>query len=89
MYSNAESMFSLGNKIVSFAAAVLILVPVIVLHYLRSSSWRLAVIVVFSLCFTATLVLGTNAERAQVFAATAAFVAVQVVYVGGAIGAPP
>lgn len=88
MYSTAESIFSLGNKIISFAAAVLILVPVIVLHFLQDANWRLAVIVIFSLSFTATLVMGTSADRAQVFAATAAFVAVQVVYVGNALTAP-
>lgn len=88
MYSTAESIFSLGNKIVSFAAAVLILVPVVVLHFLQDANWRLAVIVIFSLSFTATLVMGTSADRAQVFAATAAFVAVQVVYVGSALAAP-
>ena len=65
------------------------LVPVIVLHFLQDANWRLAVIVMFSLSFTATLVIGTSAERAQIFAATAAFVAVQVVYVGSALAAPP
>ena len=69
-------------------AAVLILVPVIVLHFLQNANWRLLVIVIFTLIFTATLVVGTGAERAQIFAATAAFVAVQVVYMGSALGAP-
>ena len=88
LYSTAESIFSFGNKIINFAAAVIILVPVIVLHFFQDANWRLVVIVIFSLSFTATLVMGTSSERAQVFAATAAFVAVQVVYVGSALAAP-
>ena len=86
-YSTEESSFSFGNKLISFVAAILILVPVVVLHFLQNANWRLLVIVIFSLLFTATLVVGTSAERAQIFAATAAFVAVQVVYVGSAISA--
>ena len=87
-YSTAESVFSFGNKVISFTGAVLILIPVIVLHFLQNANWRLAVIVIFTLFFTAALVMGTSADRAQVFAATAAFVAVQVVYVGSALAAP-
>ena len=69
----------------TFAATVLILIPVIVLHFVTNENWRLAVIVIFTLCFAATLVFCTRAERSQIFAATAAFVAVQVVYVGSAL----
>ena len=87
IHSTAESIFSFGNKLISFVAAILILVPVIVLHFLQNANWRLLVIVIFTLVFTATLVVGTSAERAQIFAATAAFVAVQVVYVGNVLSA--
>ena len=87
-YSTAESISTFWNNFISLVAAVLILVPVIVLHFVQNANWKLLVIVIFSLIFTATLLVGTSAERAQTFAATAAFVGVQVVYVGSALSAP-
>lgn len=81
-------MYSFGNKVVNFTAALLVLVPVIVLHFIQDDDWRLAVIVIFSLIFTLTMAMCTSADRAQIFAATAAFVAVQVVYVGNALTSP-
>ena len=51
----------------------------------NNSDSRLMVLIIFSLAFTGLLVFGTEARRSEVFAASAAFVAVQVVYVGGAL----
>ncbi|KIX08944.1 uncharacterized protein Z518_00022 [Rhinocladiella mackenziei CBS 650.93] len=85
MYSNVESFEKIGDNLASFSAAILMLIPVVVLHFLRSANMRLLVIVIFSICFTALLVTTTKAERSQVIAASAAFVAVQVVYVGSAL----
>jgi hypothetical protein len=75
---------SFGDKLSSFAGAVLIL-PVIVLHFLQSSTTRLLVIVIFSLAFTFAMAFFTDARRSEIFAAAAAFIAVQVVYVGSAL----
>lgn len=69
----------------SFLAAVLLLVPVVVLHFIDNATGRLAVIVCFSVAFILALTLGTDATRSEIFAASAAFVAVQVVYVGSAL----
>lgn len=46
---------------------------------------RLVAIVAFSLSFTLVLVLTTDAERSEIFAASAGFVAVQVAYVGSSM----
>jgi hypothetical protein len=85
MYGTVESVATTGDRIGSFLSATLILVPIIILHFLENANSRLIVIVSFSLAFTAALVLGTNAKRSEIFAASAAFVAVQVVYVGSAL----
>ena len=77
---------TIADQISSFVATTLILIPVITLHFVNSADTRLIIIVVFSLAFQALVVLATEAKRSEVFVATAAFVAIQVVYVGSALG---
>ena len=77
---------NIADQISSFVATTLILVPVITLHFVNSADTRLIIIVVFSLAFQSLVVLATEAKRSEVFVATAAFVAIQVVYVGSALG---
>ena len=62
----------------------MILVPVIVLHFVKSANYRLIVIVLFSLSFVVAMSVLTQAKRSELVAATAAFIAVQVVYIGSA-----
>ena len=85
IYGTADSLRSIGDKITSLVAVILILVPIIVLHFLNSATMRLIVIVAFSSSFTLVLVLTTDAKRSEIFAASAGFVAVQVVYVGSSL----
>ena len=77
---------SIADQISSFVATTLMLIPVITLHFVSSTDARLIIIVVFSIAFQGLLVLATEAKRSEVFAATAAFIAIQVVYVGSALG---
>jgi hypothetical protein len=81
-FGTREGVRSAGDKAASFIASVLVLVPVITLHFVTSPDARLGVIVAFTLAFAGMLVSVTEAKRSETFAATAAFVAVQVVYVG-------
>ena len=82
----SENWASIGDQISSFIATALILIPVITLHFVQSANARLIVIVMFSLAFQGMVVLMTQASRTEVFGATAAFIAIQVVYVGSALG---
>ena len=77
---------NITDQISSFVATSLILIPVITLHFVNSADARLIIIVVFSVAFQGLVVLATEAKRSEVFAATAAFVAIQVVYVWSALG---
>ena len=63
----------------------MILVPVIVLHFVKNSDARLGIIVGFTVAFSLVLASATEAKRREVFAATAAVVAVQVVYISSAL----
>jgi hypothetical protein len=65
--------------------ALLVCVTV-ALDYITTKGPRLAVLALFTAGFAATVGLLTNARRAEVFAATAAFAAVLVVYVSWSLG---
>ena len=84
-YGSAKAWTAAGDQISSFLAAVLILAPVIALHFVSTPNARLGFIVGFTIAFVLLTVFTTEAKRSEVFAATAAFVAVQVVYVGAAL----
>jgi hypothetical protein len=84
IYGTYQGFRSVSHKIASFLAAVLILIPVVVLHFVHNAGMRLLVLVIFSLAFTFCLAFFTGARASEVFAATAGFVAVQVVYIGNA-----
>jgi hypothetical protein len=84
-YSSKSARQTFADRVKSFIACVMILVPVITLHFLQSDTQRLIVIVLFTLGFTGLMVFMTEARTSEIFGATAAFVAVQVVYVGAAL----
>ena len=84
-YGSAETWAAVGDQISSFLAAMLILAPVIALHFISTPNARLGAIVGFTFAFVLLMVFTTQAKRNEVFAATAAFVAVQVIYVGAAL----
>jgi hypothetical protein len=84
-YGSAKTWTAAGDQISSFLAAMLVLAPVIVLHFVSTPNARLGPIVGFTLAFVLLTIFATEARRSEVFAATAAFVAVQVIYVGAAL----
>lgn len=84
-YGSAKAWKTAGDQISSFLAAMLVLAPVIALHFVSTPFARLGAIVGFTLGFVLLIIFTTEATRSEVFAATAAFVAVQAVYVGSAL----
>ena len=79
------------RAVITMIAAVLLLVPVFVLFKLqpnnksefeRSSNYQILTIFVFTLLFSASCSIFTQAKRQEVFAATAAYCAVLVVFLG-------
>lgn len=61
-----------------------------VLAILNNSSWkiRLGMLALFTALFAGVVGLLTNARRAEIFASSAAYAAVLVVYVSGSLGPP-
>ncbi|KAE9375317.1 hypothetical protein N431DRAFT_198881 [Stipitochalara longipes BDJ] len=86
LYLDSGAIVRVGDKIVTVISCLLVTIPVIVLHYVTNTGIRLGLIVAFALLFSLALVSTSDASRKEIFAATAAFVAVQVVYVGSAGG---
>lgn len=67
-------------------ASALLIGAIISLYIVTESVARLVMITVFTALFATSVVLMTNARRAEVFAATAAYSAVLVVFVSGNLG---
>lgn len=84
-YGSAKTWTAAGDQISSFLAAMLVLAPVIALHFVSTPNARLGAIVGFTMAFVVLTIFATEARRSEIFAATAAFVAVQVIYVGAAL----
>ncbi|KAH6666047.1 hypothetical protein B0J14DRAFT_205829 [Halenospora varia] len=68
-------------------AAVLLLGAIILLYFITDSHIRIGIICIFTVAFALSIYLLTNARRTEVFASTAAYAAVLVVFVSGNLGA--
>lgn len=66
-------------------AAVLLFGAIYNLYYVSNPQVKLALIVVYTVGFATCVTLFTNARRAEMFAASAGYAAVLVVFVGGGI----
>ncbi|OTA67809.1 hypothetical protein K449DRAFT_364252 [Hypoxylon sp. EC38] len=69
------------NLITIVVAAVFLVGPIIGLDFARSPTAKLIMISLFTVAFAASIGLITTAKRAEIFAATAAYAAVLVVFV--------
>jgi hypothetical protein len=67
-------------------AAILLIGAVVSLYYVSSPRAKLALVAVYTLLFAISVASCTNARKAEVFAATAAYAAVLVVFVSGDLG---
>lgn len=69
-------------------AAILLIGAIATLYFIQTRGARLGTIACFTVLFALSLGLLTNAKRAEIFAATAAYAAVLVVFVSGDLGGP-
>ncbi|PVH93843.1 hypothetical protein DM02DRAFT_603402 [Periconia macrospinosa] len=67
-------------------AAILLIVAIISLYSVANPKAKLGLIALYTLLFALSVALLTNARRAEVFGATAAYAAVLVVFVSGDLG---
>ncbi|KAF3002625.1 hypothetical protein E8E13_008990 [Curvularia kusanoi] len=67
-------------------AAVLLVGAIVTLYLVTKPAAKLGLVAMFTVFFALSVALCTNARRAEVFAATAAYAAVLVVFVSGDLG---
>ncbi|KAI8934454.1 hypothetical protein NX059_009185 [Plenodomus lindquistii] len=77
-----DTVYRITYWITSILASLIPLASIAILHRVQSMTARLAIIGTFNVLVSLCLMGLANAKRAEVFAVTAAFAAVQVVFVG-------
>ncbi|KAH5099394.1 hypothetical protein HBI21_054020 [Parastagonospora nodorum] len=85
-YASDRAISSFVAWFSTFLAALLLIGAIVVLYTVHSPDWRLGLIATFTTLFAGSVGLLTNARRAELFAATAAYAAVLVVFVSGDLG---
>ncbi|KAH6710951.1 hypothetical protein BKA61DRAFT_612737 [Leptodontidium sp. MPI-SDFR-AT-0119] len=89
IYHYKESTLeSVLGVLATVVASLLPICSVVALYLVPSNGIRLGMIAIFSACFSLALALMTNARRVEVFAATAAFAAVNVVFLTNSPSCP-
>jgi hypothetical protein len=86
VYASDRAISTFVAYFSTFLAALLLIGAIVVLYKVTSSDWRLGLIAAFTTLFAGSVGLLTNARRAELFAATAAYAAVLVVFVSGDLG---
>ncbi|KAL8685038.1 MAG: hypothetical protein Q9224_006004, partial [Gallowayella concinna] len=82
-----EKLEKIGNAISTLLAALLPSISILILYFVSKPASRLITISLFSVFFSLILTTVSAAKRVEVFAATTALAAVQVVFVsGGGLG---
>lgn len=84
-YSERQVVFVV-NALNTAIAASLLIGPILALYWVTQPTARLALVIIFIATFAAGLGVLTTASRDGIFAATAAYSAVLVVFVSGNLG---
>jgi FtsH-binding integral membrane protein len=85
---NDSLILKAASMSATMLAALLIVAPVVVLDEINSMRVRLGLMSVFTVVFSLCVARLTGAKRTDVFAATAAFAAVQAVFLGSSTVGP-
>ena len=82
-----KAMAKVADALAAVTSSLLPTVMILVLYFVQTILWRLVLMIVFTAVFSAVLTVFTNAKRIEVFSATAAFAAVEVVFIGSTANA--
>ncbi|RFN44795.1 hypothetical protein FIE12Z_10989 [Fusarium flagelliforme] len=83
-YSDSK-LIKASNLVAVMVSSALPVLTIFVLNTLPSTTLRLGLTVLFTVVFAVVLELFTSAKRIEIFAATATFAAVEVVFIGSAL----
>ena len=82
-YIHARRLDLVVDMFFAFLSIFLLLGGILSLYFVENSSWRIAVIVMFTLTFAMCAIFLADGKRLAVFAACAAYAAILVVFVSG------
>jgi hypothetical protein len=85
-YFSARRISVVVNMITILLAAALLFGAIYNLYYVRRDQVKLGLIAGYTLAFALSISLISNARRAEIFGACAAYAAVLVVFVSGGLG---
>ncbi|KAH7276031.1 hypothetical protein B0J15DRAFT_476441 [Fusarium solani] len=85
-YASGKRISAFISYLSTLLAALLLIGAIVVLYNIKTDDLKLGLIALFTIIFAASVGLLTNARRAEVFGATAAYAAVLVVFVSGDLG---
>ena len=85
LYKNSHVVRTVA-AISMIIAAILLISAILSLHVVTSDKAKLGLVAMYTILFALSVGVLTNARRAEVFAATAAYAAVLVVFVSGELG---
>ncbi|KAM0721389.1 hypothetical protein Q7P37_002313 [Cladosporium fusiforme] len=81
-----EKLIRINNIVVSVISAVLPVAAIVALFFIKTEGGRIGAMAGFTFFFAVVLAVFTNARRLEIAASTAAFAAVEVVFIGSDLG---
>lgn len=104
MYYDDDALLRLNTIIISVISSALPVISIVALYYIKTTIQRIGALVAFTVVFAFALATFTNARRLEIFATTSTYVpsacynapadfngrfaAVEVVFIGSALGSP-
>ncbi|KAF2725246.1 hypothetical protein K431DRAFT_300152 [Polychaeton citri CBS 116435] len=80
------ALLRFNNVLISVIGAALPIVSIVALYFIKTEGGRIGAMAGFTIIFALVLAIFTNARRLEIAASTAAFAAVEVVFIGSDLG---
>ncbi|KAG9744648.1 hypothetical protein KCU73_g8084, partial [Aureobasidium melanogenum] len=88
MHYSQEGLLKFNNMLISVIGAAMPIVSIVALYFIKTEGGRIGAMAGFTILFAFVLATCTNTRRLEIAASTAAFAAVEVVFIGSNLGNP-
>jgi len=88
MHYSQEGLLKFNNILISVIGAAMPIISIVALYFIQTEGGRIGAMAGFTILFALVLATCTNARRLEIAASTAAFAAVEVVFIGSDLGKP-
>ncbi|KAH0000756.1 hypothetical protein KCU78_g15219, partial [Aureobasidium melanogenum] len=88
MHYSQEGLLKFNNMLISVIGAAMPIVSIVALYFIKTEGGRIGAMAGCTILFAFVLATCTNARRLEIAASTAAFAAVEVVFIGSNLGNP-